>query len=125
VSIFRQDGTTTKEIDRKYLPLPEGGYGYIGAEILPETLIEVSFGGSASTDFSIGQYGTYRVTWDGQVYECRGAEDANREGYIGNRAIRYYETYKDTQEPFYITNNFGIYTNSPGDTHTVKIECLS
>jgi hypothetical protein len=125
VSIFRQDGTTTKKIDRKYLPLPEGGYGYIGAEILPETHIEVSFSGSASNDFAIVPNEMYRVTWDGQVYECLGAEDANRESYIGNRAIRYYETYKDTQEPFYITNNWSIYTNSPGNTHTVKIERLS
>lgn len=125
---FKQE---IKKLDRKYLPMPEGGYGYdetVQQDIVPEvtisgfTLMQDPFYGVQNVgvlDLIAGE--TYTVTWDGDEYELACGEFHGMP-YIGNS--NYVDAVSGGDIPFAIVAIDGqatIITESTEESHILKI----
>lgn len=137
---YLPDDVATKDfVERKISEIEVSGGGSSGGasaetDILPEQKLEFSADGSTGMYFDAIHSGTlmlvsgetYKVSWDGTVYECVATEATLGEDSgiaLGNLAL--VGVGEQTPEPFVfgVGSNGGgvIYTTDTADTHTVRI----
>ena len=101
---------------------------HVETVLVEESTVSFSFGavegvymGELKSTFSATVGETYKVSWDGTVYECTCAEFSGQ-ATIGNLSIA--GAGSDTGEPFLVVNNGGginIGTTDTSASHTISI----